>query len=147
MKEYRSRQVAVIGIVAKPGLYTLASGSDTILDMPIRRDRVRHSVCNSLSQRLSQPRSVCCSSPGAGHDRRVSRPTVCRSHCQPPGRWKMPFEFPILDLAQKSGVVQGERPVFVKNRLVVIVPRVNFGKVMGFRDLARPDLKLDLTAK
>jgi polysaccharide export outer membrane protein len=33
VKEYRSRQVAVIGAVAKPGLYTLASGSDTILDM------------------------------------------------------------------------------------------------------------------
>lgn len=31
--EYRSRQVAVIGAVNKPGLYSLASGSDTILDM------------------------------------------------------------------------------------------------------------------
>ena len=51
-----------------------------------------------------------------------------------------------MDLAQKSGVVQGERPVFIKNRLVVIVPRANPGKVMEFRDLARPGLKLDLTA-
>jgi hypothetical protein len=51
---------------------------------------------SGLSQRLPQPRSACCPSPGAGHDRRVSRPAACRSHCQPPGRWKMPFEFPIL---------------------------------------------------
>jgi len=33
VREYRSRQVAVIGAVTKPGLYTLASGADTILDM------------------------------------------------------------------------------------------------------------------
>ncbi|MGE0822310.1 MAG: polysaccharide biosynthesis/export family protein [Candidatus Binatia bacterium] len=33
VREYRSRQVAVIGAVEKPGLYTLASGADTILDM------------------------------------------------------------------------------------------------------------------
>jgi polysaccharide biosynthesis/export protein len=32
-REYRSRQVAVIGAVAKPGLYSLASGADTLLDM------------------------------------------------------------------------------------------------------------------
>jgi molybdate transport system substrate-binding protein len=51
-----------------------------------------------------------------------------------------------MDMAQKSGVVQGERPVFVKNRLVVIVPGTNPGKVTEFRDLARPGLKLDLTA-
>lgn len=44
VKEYHSRQVAVIGAVAKPGLYTLAIESDTILDMPIRRDSVCHSV-------------------------------------------------------------------------------------------------------
>lgn len=31
-REYRSRQVAVLGAVEKPGLYMLASGSDTILD-------------------------------------------------------------------------------------------------------------------
>jgi len=31
--EYRSRQVAVIGQVGKPGLYSLASDSDTLLDM------------------------------------------------------------------------------------------------------------------
>jgi polysaccharide export outer membrane protein len=33
VKEYRSRQVAVIGAVAKPGVYDLASASDTLLDM------------------------------------------------------------------------------------------------------------------
>ena len=33
VKEYHSRQVAVLGAVFKPGLYSLTSGSDTILDM------------------------------------------------------------------------------------------------------------------
>jgi polysaccharide export outer membrane protein len=33
VREYRSRQVAVLGAVARPGLYNLASGADTILDM------------------------------------------------------------------------------------------------------------------
>jgi polysaccharide export outer membrane protein len=33
VKEFRSRQVAVVGAVQKPGLYNLASGSDTIMDM------------------------------------------------------------------------------------------------------------------
>jgi polysaccharide biosynthesis/export protein len=33
VREYRSRQVAVVGAVQKPGLYNLASGTDTILDM------------------------------------------------------------------------------------------------------------------
>jgi len=33
VKEYRSRQAAVIGAVQKPGLYNLASGADTILDV------------------------------------------------------------------------------------------------------------------
>lgn len=51
-----------------------------------------------------------------------------------------------MELARKSGVVQGETPVFVKNRLVVIVPRENPGQVTAFRDLARAGLKLDLAA-
>jgi molybdate transport system substrate-binding protein len=51
-----------------------------------------------------------------------------------------------MELAQKSGVVQGDTPIFVKNRLVVIVPPENPGKLMAFRDLARPGLKLDLAA-
>jgi polysaccharide export outer membrane protein len=33
VREYRSRQVAVIGAVAKPGLYNLASQADTVMDM------------------------------------------------------------------------------------------------------------------
>lgn len=33
VKEFRSRQVAVVGAVHKPGLYNLASGADTIFDM------------------------------------------------------------------------------------------------------------------
>jgi polysaccharide export outer membrane protein len=33
VREHRSRQVAVLGAVARPGLYTLASGADTLLDM------------------------------------------------------------------------------------------------------------------
>lgn len=33
VREYRSRHVAVLGAVAKPGLYTLASGADSILGM------------------------------------------------------------------------------------------------------------------
>ncbi len=33
VKEYRSRQVAVLGSVVRPGLYSVTSGTDTILDM------------------------------------------------------------------------------------------------------------------
>jgi polysaccharide export outer membrane protein len=33
VKEYHSRQVAVLGAVFKPGLYSMNSGGDTILDM------------------------------------------------------------------------------------------------------------------
>jgi polysaccharide biosynthesis/export protein len=33
VKEFRSRQVAVVGAVQRPGLYNLASGADTIFDM------------------------------------------------------------------------------------------------------------------
>jgi molybdate transport system substrate-binding protein len=51
-----------------------------------------------------------------------------------------------MELAQQSGVVQGEAPIFVKNRLVVIVPRDNPGQVTAFSDLAKPGLKLDLAA-
>lgn len=33
VKEYRSRQVAVLGAVVRPGLYSVTSGADTLLDM------------------------------------------------------------------------------------------------------------------
>jgi polysaccharide export outer membrane protein len=36
VKEYNSRQVAVLGAVARPGLYNLTSGSENILDMIAR---------------------------------------------------------------------------------------------------------------
>jgi len=49
-----------------------------------------------------------------------------------------------MELAKKSGVVQGETPIFVKNRLVVIVPKENKAKVTTFCDLGKPGLKLDL---
>jgi molybdate transport system substrate-binding protein len=49
-----------------------------------------------------------------------------------------------MDLARKGDIVQGETPFFVKNRLVVIVPKENQGNVREFRDLAKPGLKLDL---
>lgn len=49
-----------------------------------------------------------------------------------------------MEQARQSGVVQGEAPIFVKNRLVVIVPKANPTKLSEFRDLANPGLKLDL---
>jgi len=49
-----------------------------------------------------------------------------------------------MEQAKKGEVVQGETPIFVKNRLVVITPKANPGKVTEFRDLAKPGLKLDL---
>ena len=49
-----------------------------------------------------------------------------------------------MELAQKSGVVQGASPVFVKNRLVVILPLNNIAKIMTFCDLGKPGVKLDL---
>lgn len=52
-----------------------------------------------------------------------------------------------MEMAQKSGVVQDPPTVFVKNRLVVIVPRDNPGSVTSFRDLANPALKLVLAGR
>jgi molybdate transport system substrate-binding protein len=49
-----------------------------------------------------------------------------------------------MEQAKQSGVIQGESPVFVRNRLIVVVPKANPGKVAEFRDLAKPGLKLDL---
>lgn len=49
-----------------------------------------------------------------------------------------------MEQAKKSGVVQGDASVFVKNRLVVIVPLDNSAKIMTFCDLGKPGIKLDL---
>ena len=49
-----------------------------------------------------------------------------------------------MEQAKKSGVVQGDTPIFVKNRLVVIVPLHNTAKVTTFCDLGNPGIKLDL---
>jgi molybdate transport system substrate-binding protein len=49
-----------------------------------------------------------------------------------------------MSLAKQSGVVQGETPIFIKNRLVAIVPRSNPGQVSAFSDLAKPGLRLIL---
>ncbi len=40
--------------------------------------------------------------------------------------------------------MQGESPIFVKNRLVVIVPKANPKQITELRDLAKPGVKLDL---
>ncbi len=53
-----------------------------------------------------------------------------------------------MTAAIKSGrVVSGAEHVFVRNRLVVIVPKDNPGKVEKLQDLAKPGLKLVLAAK
>jgi molybdate transport system substrate-binding protein len=52
-----------------------------------------------------------------------------------------------MDAALKSGVVTGETPLFVQNKLVVITPKDNPSKVEKLEDLARPGLKLVTTAK
>lgn len=49
-----------------------------------------------------------------------------------------------MSLAKQSGMVRGETPIFVKNRLVAIVPRDNPGQVSAFSDLAKPGLRLVL---
>jgi molybdate transport system substrate-binding protein len=52
-----------------------------------------------------------------------------------------------MDAALKSGVVTGETPVFAQNKLVVITPKENPGKIEQLEDLARPGLKLVTTAR
>jgi len=49
-----------------------------------------------------------------------------------------------MEQAKKSNVVQGESPIFVKNRLVAIVPKDNKAKITTFCDLGKPGVKLDL---
>jgi molybdate transport system substrate-binding protein len=52
-----------------------------------------------------------------------------------------------MEAAVASGVVVGETPVFAQNKLVVIVPKENPGKIEKIEDLARAGLKLVTTAK
>jgi molybdate transport system substrate-binding protein len=52
-----------------------------------------------------------------------------------------------MDQAVKGGVVTGETPVFVQNKLVVILPKDNPGKVDKLEDLAKPGLKVVTTVK
>jgi molybdate transport system substrate-binding protein len=52
-----------------------------------------------------------------------------------------------MDAAVKSGVVTGETPVIVQNKLVVILSKDNPGKVEKLEDLAKPGLKLVTTVK
>jgi polysaccharide export outer membrane protein len=63
VKQYRSRQVAVIGSVAKPGLYDLASGKDTILDMisqagGMRDDSAQRVLLIAAEENTKQPASA-----------------------------------------------------------------------------------------
>jgi molybdate transport system substrate-binding protein len=52
-----------------------------------------------------------------------------------------------MDNAKKSGLIDGEDRLFVKNKLVVIYPAANPGKITAVKDLANPGLKLVLTDK
>lgn len=47
-KEYQSRQVAIIGMVQKPGLYTLNSRTDSVLDMVSRAGGMTESAGNNV---------------------------------------------------------------------------------------------------
>jgi molybdate transport system substrate-binding protein len=51
-----------------------------------------------------------------------------------------------MDYARDRGLVQAESPVFARNRLVVIVPRSNPGRIKRLEDLARPGTKLVVAA-
>jgi polysaccharide biosynthesis/export protein len=48
VKEYQSRQVAIIGMVQKPGLYTLNSRTDSVLDMVSRAGGMTESAGNNV---------------------------------------------------------------------------------------------------
>jgi molybdate transport system substrate-binding protein len=52
-----------------------------------------------------------------------------------------------MESAKKAGVIDGQDQVFVKNKLVVIYPSGNPGKIASIQDLAKPGLKLVLTDK
>ncbi|MBA2511438.1 MAG: molybdate ABC transporter substrate-binding protein [Rubrobacteraceae bacterium] len=52
-----------------------------------------------------------------------------------------------MDTATKDGLVYGEPEVFVKNREVVMVPKDNPAGIEGFRDVAKPGVKLVLAER
>jgi molybdate transport system substrate-binding protein len=51
-----------------------------------------------------------------------------------------------MDEVKDKGLVEGPTPVFVRNRLVVIVPRTNPARISKLEDLVRHDTKLVLAA-
>jgi molybdate transport system substrate-binding protein len=50
-----------------------------------------------------------------------------------------------MDNAKRAGVIEGADQVFVKNKLVVIYPAANPGRISGLQDLARPGVRFVLT--
>jgi molybdate transport system substrate-binding protein len=50
-----------------------------------------------------------------------------------------------MDLARTARVIAGEPQTFVRNELVLIVPRDNPGRIQSLADLARPGLRLVTT--
>ena len=52
-----------------------------------------------------------------------------------------------MDSAKQAGIIDEVDRLFAKNKLVVIHPAGNPGKITGIQDLARPGLKLVLTDK
>src|SRR5262249_18293927 len=52
-----------------------------------------------------------------------------------------------MDMAKKNGVIGGEDRLFAKNKLVMIYPTANPGKLSTVQDLAKPGLKFVLTDK
>lgn len=52
-----------------------------------------------------------------------------------------------MDYVKDKGLVEGETPVFVRNRLVVIVPKTNPARIARLEDLARRGTKVVLAAE
>ncbi len=52
-----------------------------------------------------------------------------------------------MDYVKQLGLVSGDAVVFVRNRLVVVVPRTNPARIRRLQDLARPGVKLVLGAE
>jgi|GEM_PF-56241 len=53
-------------------------------------------------------------------------------------------DVPNMQKAQRDGVIDGEPQIFAKNKLVVIIPKSNPGKIASLADLARPGIKFVL---